>query len=82
MANGTIIVLSDMRSVKDILDDRSGETAFRPSLYAADVVTEKKYIPLANPGASNVDVILVNSGLKFPVKIIMSGEWVVVLFSP
>ncbi|KAH9476395.1 Cytochrome P450 monooxygenase [Psilocybe cubensis] len=49
VASGTIIVLSDMQSVKDILDDRSSETAFRPSLHAADVVTEKKYIPLANP---------------------------------
>ncbi|PPQ85604.1 hypothetical protein CVT25_012648 [Psilocybe cyanescens] len=38
-----------MKSVKEILDDRSAETSSRPSLYAADVVTEKKYIPLANP---------------------------------
>ncbi|PPQ87190.1 hypothetical protein CVT25_015020 [Psilocybe cyanescens] len=39
VANQTIIVLSDMKSVKELLDDRISETSSRPFLYALDVVT-------------------------------------------
>ncbi|KAF7340735.1 Cytochrome p450 [Mycena sanguinolenta] len=47
VGNGTIIVVSDMAVVKELLDDRSGETSSRPSLYAADVVTGRNYLVMA-----------------------------------
>uniref|UniRef100_A0A8H8CEA0 Cytochrome P450 n=1 Tax=Psilocybe cubensis TaxID=181762 RepID=A0A8H8CEA0_PSICU len=47
VANGTAIVLSDMRIVKELLDDHSNETSSRPTLHAADSVTGKNYFALA-----------------------------------
>ncbi|PPQ71180.1 hypothetical protein CVT25_004820 [Psilocybe cyanescens] len=47
VANGTVIIISDMTIVKELLDERSHETSSRPSLYAADVVTDKNYFALA-----------------------------------
>ncbi|KAF7340729.1 Cytochrome P450 [Mycena sanguinolenta] len=47
VGNGTIIVVSDMAIVKELLDDRSGETSSRPSLYAVDVVTGRNYLVTA-----------------------------------
>ncbi|PPQ93106.1 hypothetical protein CVT25_003086 [Psilocybe cyanescens] len=59
VANGTIIVVSDMTIAKELLDDRTSETASRPSLYAVDVVTGNNYFTLAKSGKYILDF---NSG--------------------
>ncbi|PPQ89367.1 hypothetical protein CVT25_002009 [Psilocybe cyanescens] len=43
VTNGTIVVLSDMRSIKELLDDRSIELSSRPAFYGLDVVTGGKH---------------------------------------
>uniref|UniRef100_A0A8H7XLV8 C2H2-type domain-containing protein n=1 Tax=Psilocybe cubensis TaxID=181762 RepID=A0A8H7XLV8_PSICU len=39
VANATVIVLSDMRVVKELLDDRSSEMSSRPYIYVADILS-------------------------------------------
>ncbi|KAH9476426.1 Cytochrome P450 monooxygenase [Psilocybe cubensis] len=48
IANSTMIVLSDMRAVKEILDDHSIETSSRPFFYALEAVTNGKFFLLAS----------------------------------
>ncbi|PPQ89366.1 LOW QUALITY PROTEIN: hypothetical protein CVT25_002008, partial [Psilocybe cyanescens] len=50
VANETIIVVSDVRVVKELLDDRSRETSSRPFFYALDVVSGGNYFALASSG--------------------------------
>ncbi|PPQ93158.1 hypothetical protein CVT25_002414 [Psilocybe cyanescens] len=47
VTNGTIVVLSDMRSIKELLDDRSIELSSRPAFYGLNVVTGGKYFVTA-----------------------------------
>ncbi|PPQ93153.1 hypothetical protein CVT25_010777 [Psilocybe cyanescens] len=52
VVNGTIVVLSDMRSITELLDDRSAELSSRPAFSGLDVVTGGKYFVTA-PSASH-----------------------------
>ena len=50
VANGTVIVLSDMALVRELLDNRSSETCSRPPLHAANAVTGGNYMVMADFG--------------------------------
>uniref|UniRef100_A0A8H7XLU3 Cytochrome P450 n=1 Tax=Psilocybe cubensis TaxID=181762 RepID=A0A8H7XLU3_PSICU len=50
--NGAIVVVSDMKTVKELLDDRSAEFASRPVFLGMDAVTGGRYI-VASPAESH-----------------------------